>query len=112
MRAPWFTSKLKRLCSKKEKFYRRAKKSGDKLDWEKFTRVREQVDRSIRNPHRTHVSSILENGHPKDFWRYVKSRRTDNTGVQPLKAVSPSSFPDLPPSTFPDMPPGADLAFC
>jgi hypothetical protein len=36
-KAPWFTSKLKRLCSKKEKFYIRAKKSGKKGDWEKFT---------------------------------------------------------------------------
>ena len=132
MRAPWFSTKLKRLASKKEKFYIRAKKSGKKLDWDKFTRVCKQVDHAIRSAHRSYVSSVLESDQPKDFWRYVKSRRTDSTGVKPLKVnnqlftmdkdkaealanqfqsvftredTTPSSFPDLPPSPFPDMPP-------
>ena len=78
MRAPWFSTKLKRLASKKEKFYIQAKKSGKKLDWDKFTRVRKQVDRAIRSAHRSYVSSVLESDQPKDFWRYVKSRRTDS----------------------------------
>ena len=78
MRAPWFSTKLKRLASKKEKFYIRAKKSGKKLDWDtKFTRVHTQVDHAIRSAHRSYVSSVLESDQPKDFWRYVKSRWTD-----------------------------------
>ena len=131
-RPPWFSAKLKRLCSKKEKSYIRAKKSGTKSDWDKFTSVRKQVDRAIRNAHRQHVSSILEDGQPKEFWRYIKSRRTDNTGIQTLKVndvlvtddqekaetlaahfqnvftredEDPSSLPKLPTSPFPEMSP-------
>ena len=33
----------------------------------------------------TFLLYILESDQPKDFWRYVKSRRTDSTGVKPLK---------------------------
>ena len=131
-RAPWFTSKLKRLCSKKEKAYNCARKSNRISDWDIFTRIRKQVDCLIRSAHRSHVSSILESDHPKKFWRYVKSRRTDSTGIKPLKVnnrlltkdndkaealanqfhsaftredTTPSTLPDLPPSPFPDMPP-------
>ena len=101
------------------------------MDWDNFTSVRKQVDRAIRSAHRQHVSSILGGEQPKAFWRYVKSRRTDNTGVQMLKVnnclitedqakaealanqfqhvftredVEPSSFPVLPPSPYADMP--------
>ena len=115
-----------------KKFYIRAKRSGTQQEWDKFTKVRKQIDRTIRSAHRQHVSSILEGKNPKAFWRYVKSRRTDNTGVQTLKVdnhlisenlekaealanqfqsvftredMAPSSFPDLPPSPFADMPP-------
>jgi hypothetical protein len=130
-KAPWFSTKLKRLCSKKEKFYIRAKKGGKKDDWTKFTRVRKVVDRSIRYAHRLHVKNILDDNQPKIFWRYIKARRKDNVGLQTLKVnqrlitndmdkatalanqfqgvftredTSPSSLPVLPPSPFPEMP--------
>ena len=68
MHAPWFSTKSKRLTSKKEKVYIRAKKSGKIWTRDKFTRVRKQVDHAIRSAHRSHVSSVLESDQPKDFW--------------------------------------------
>ena len=82
MRALWFSTKLKLLASKKEKFYIRAKKSGKKPDWDKFTRV-DKLTVPSEVPIDP-VSSVLESDQPKDFWRYVKSRRTDSTGVHEL----------------------------
>ena len=132
MRTPWFTTQLKRLCNKKERLYKRAKKSGLKTDWEKFIRVRKSTDRAIRSSHRRHVNNILNTENPKDFWRYIRYKRKDNTGVQSLKVddklytddqdkaealsnqfesvfthedPSLDSYSLLPPSPFPDMPP-------
>ena len=131
-RPPWFSSKIKKLCSIKEKAYNKAKARNDKAHWDKFTKTRKQVDRFIRNAHRQYVYNLLESDHPKDFWRYIRSRRKDNTGIQTLKrngalitedldkaeALSnqfqsvftredTASFvlPKLPPSPYPDMPP-------
>jgi hypothetical protein len=88
------------------------------------------VDRSIRSAHRHHVNSILDGDNPKNFWRYIKHRRKDNTGIQTLKVNNQlltqdqekaealanqfqgvftredpvqSNLPDLPPSSYPDM---------
>ena len=118
MRSPWFTTTLKRLCRKKEKSYIRAVKSHKDSDWQAFTRIRKLADNEIRSAHRSYVSRILESNQPKDFWRYVKSRRADSTGVKPLE-VRPladqfhsvftredvTTLPNLPPRPFPEMPP-------
>ncbi len=131
-RVPWFSSKLKRLCSKKEKLYNKAKQTGKKSDWDKFSNVRKDTDRKVRSAHRQHVKSVLESENPRDFWRYVRSRRSDNIGVQTLKVdgrlytddqekaqvlgkqfesvfthedPDPSTLPQMPPSPYPDMPP-------
>ena len=76
--------------------------------------------------------NLLESDHLKDLWRYIRSRRKDNTGIQTLKgngalitedldkaealsnqfqsvftreATASSALPKLPPSPYPDMPP-------
>ena len=82
---PWFTPKLNRLCSKKEKAYIKAKKSGKEEDWKTFTEIRKQVNNSTRTAHRHYINELTNTGNTKTFWRYVRSRRKDDVGVQPLK---------------------------
>ena len=122
---------MKRLCSKKEKAYLEAKHKGTKAEWDKFCCIRKKVDRSLRKAHKQHVQAIVESEDPKTFWRYVRSRRQDNTGVQPLKVnnklitsdlgkaealanqfqsvftrenTDSTTMPSLPNSPYPDMP--------
>ena len=62
--APWFNSKMKRLCRKKEKAYIRAKKSNSAADWDRFCTIRKQVDRSLRDAHRQYVHRVAESEDP------------------------------------------------
>nr|XP_054755228.1 uncharacterized protein LOC129261189 [Lytechinus pictus] len=85
IRKPWFTRKLKRLCSKKEKAYIKAKRSKSHQDWINFIQIRKLANKSIRSAHRQYVKDLTDNASVKNFWRYIRSTRTDNVGIQPLK---------------------------
>ena len=74
---PWFTPKLKRLCSKKEKAYIKAKKSGKEEDWKIFTKIRKQVNNRTRTAHRHYkrIDILLETQRPSGDM-YVQEGKT------------------------------------
>ena len=87
---PWFTSKLKRMCRKKQRLYNRAKKHNNKQNWAAYTSLKTETLKAIRKSRREHINDILQTGLEKGdsgpFWRYIRSQRQDNTGIAPLKA--------------------------
>ena len=85
VRPRWLTTHLLRLTRKKEKCYARAAKTRKQADWDKFKIVRKIVDKELRRAHRSHVETVTSTDDPKKFWRYVKSQRRNNSGVQVLK---------------------------
>ncbi|XP_030843578.1 uncharacterized protein LOC115924838 [Strongylocentrotus purpuratus] len=85
IRKPWFTRTLKRLCSKKEKAYIKAKRSGNHQDWIDFTNIRKYASKSIRSAHRQYIKELTEDANTKNFWRYIRSTKKDNVGIQTLK---------------------------
>ena len=83
--APWFNSNLKKKIRKKEKLYTRAKLTGREDQWTDFKDYSNIVNKAIRASKRDHISDIINTDQPKKFWRYIRSKKKDNTGVTVLK---------------------------
>ena len=66
--------------------FRKAKKTGK---WKTYNAFQKDCKRAIRKAEWVHVNNQIqsgfEEGSSKPFWQYIKSRRSDNVGVSPLK---------------------------
>jgi len=83
---PWFSHKLKRMVKRKARLYKMAKETGN---WTHFKTYQRECKKEFKKAEINHINIAIEKGleenNTKPFWRYVKSRRQDNIGVQPLK---------------------------
>ena len=86
---PWLTSTIRRMCRKKRRLYRRAKKSGKQEHMIAFKAIQNETRDALRQAHWAYVNSILvdglERGDVKPFYGYVKSQQQDSQGVSPLR---------------------------
>ena len=87
---PWLNTTLKRMTNKKKRLYKKFKKSKQTTDKQTYVKHKQKTQHAIRDAHNNYVKTILENSmdnkDPKKFWKYVKQRRQDNTGIAPLKS--------------------------
>ena len=85
---PWFTNALKRMCKKKQRLYNKAKKSKSGKYWQQYKSLKKDTLKAIRKRRWQYINDILqvglEQGDSKPFWKYVRSKRQDSTGVSPL----------------------------
>ena len=85
---PWFSLALRRQNNKLQRLYNRQRKTQCTRDTHLFKNARKTYKKNLNNAHRQYVSNMLDEDlqhNPKKFWKYVKSKRTDSTGVHPLK---------------------------
>ena len=91
---PWISRDLKRLIRKRDRLYKKKKKSHDKKDSEKYKTIKRQVQQGLRRSYWKYVKSIvtppedniIENrGCMKRFWTFIKYKRSDGNEVSPLK---------------------------
>ena len=83
----WITRKCRSLIRKKKKYYNRARRSNSVYDWQRFKEIRIETQKQCRLAKRSYISTRIstdESKNNKFLFQYVKSRRTDNTGVSPL----------------------------
>jgi hypothetical protein len=43
------------------------------------------MQKAVRQAHWSYVNNVLEEGNSKPFWKYIKSKRTDNIGITGIK---------------------------
>ncbi|KAK3087114.1 hypothetical protein FSP39_001879 [Pinctada imbricata] len=92
-RLPWVTDKLRRLINKKNKAYRKRKENPNK-----FKDLKKTVQKELRNAYWNYIEKMIcdlplndpdqfetSKAKPKNLYTYIKSRRTENTGISPLK---------------------------
>ena len=74
------------MTKKKERMYKQAKRT---KNWKNYRFFQKECRREIRKLEVEYINSKIEQGlsenNQKPFWRYVKARRQDSTGVAPLK---------------------------
>ena len=88
---PWISAELKKLIQKRNRLYKKAKKSGDSHDRSKAKELKHIIQRKIRQTYWKYIEDIItpnaqSHGNPmKRFWSYIKSKKTDYNGISALK---------------------------
>ena len=92
---PWINKDLKRLIRKRDRFYKRKKKSGNKADKEKYQKLKQETQRQLRKGYWQYIEGIFtsetddcagNSNCMKFFWTYIKHKRSDNNTIPPLKS--------------------------
>ena len=85
-RPPWMKNKDKRLLRKKNRLYKKAKKTNN---WKNYNMTKKETKKALRRSEWAYINENIINGlsekNNKPFWKYIKSKKQDNIGVAPLK---------------------------
>ena len=88
-KVPWLTTRLRRMCRKKQRLYNRAKKSRKEHHWSTYKSHKKSTTKALNKARIDYINGILQasldEGNPKPFWRYIFSQRNDRGGVAALK---------------------------
>ena len=92
-RLPWVTDKLRKLINKKNRAYTKRNTNP-----ERFKELKKTVQKELRSAYWTYIEKTIcdipvnepdqhqtSKAKPKNLFSYIKSTRSDNTGVAPLK---------------------------
>ena len=84
----WFNTSLKRLNRMVQRLYNVQKKSKTVSDRTKYRDTRKIYRKQLNKTYYDYINNLIEtpsSDQPKNFWRFVKSKRQDNIGVSTLE---------------------------
>ena len=84
---PWVNPRIRREIRKKERLFKRAKRSGNHVDSVNFKAQRKKVKHIIKKAHDDYVNSYILNDvdqNHKRFWKYIKAKRFSNSPIKCL----------------------------
>ncbi|KAK3085883.1 hypothetical protein FSP39_009995 [Pinctada imbricata] len=92
LKNPWVTTKTRALMKKRDRLYRKMKKSGN-VDLQcKYKKLKHHVQKELRHSYWNYIEDIVppkENDNSlsnmKRFWSFVKSKKIDYSGISSLK---------------------------
>lgn len=85
---PWANSDVDKLCKKQRKAFNKAKKSGKKEHKDKYKKIKATTQREIRRAQSKYMNEVISpqlKEKPKSFWQYIKGKKTESSGVSPLR---------------------------
>ena len=98
---PWLTSTIRRMCRKKRRLYRRAKKSGKQEHMPAFKAIQNETRDALRQAHWAYVNSILVDGLERGYVStgtsnlnsriakvYLHLEKADNCSQTPLPRLA------------------------
>ena len=73
---PWFNSDVRHLIKQRNTAWRRAKSTGTHPAWCRYKRLRNRVQRVLRENHSLYINQlgIKVKENPKTFWSYIKHK--------------------------------------
>ena len=92
---PWITRDVRRMSKKKQRLYNKAKASQKPSDWKEFKDYRKSTQKKVRQNYWSYQNDMLNNPEDKSnkaFWRFIKSKKQDSTGISSLKQGSKVIF--------------------
>ena len=79
---PWMSRAILRLSRKKHRLFKKAKRSHKASMWERYKSCKKQVTQGLKRARddfiNRAVTSAFESNDTKPFWKYVKSKKSDN----------------------------------
>ena len=85
----WITRELKQLTRRKKRAFKKARKSKQAKDIKKYGKLKASTKKACKSVYSTYINNIVDPEtaeNPKKLWSFIKSKKTDNTGVAPLRA--------------------------
>ena len=80
---PWISKELLQFIKKKLSLFQKAKRSGHKMDFQKYKRCRNKVSTMLKYSKRKYINS-LKYCYKKHFWKIVKSLNKKKTTIPTL----------------------------
>ena len=84
---PWLTPQIRRMIRRKNKTHAKAKRTGSGNLRSKFETLRKEIKAELRKQHDLYVNNLVGDikANPRDFYRYIHSKKKDTQGIPPLK---------------------------
>ena len=88
---PWVDYATIRLIRKRDRLYKKWKKSGDPLLQAEVKKLKQQTQRQLRRTYWAHTEQVIDEGRAQDsktrkkLWTYIKAKRSEAASVSPLK---------------------------
>ena len=88
---------IRRLIRKRDKLAVKAHKSRQPEDCSKYRKLRNLVTKRLKDSYRSRLLNVIGNlkDDPKPFYRFIKSRKTEPTGIQSLKTPLGTATSDV-----------------
>ena len=75
---PWFSQDLKRMSTKKQKAYHKAKRTNSDADWNVYRTLNNQFSYAKKHAYSSHwEAKFAKNDNLKSFWSFVRSQRAE-----------------------------------
>ena len=79
---PWKNPEIRHALRRKDRLYRKARRSKNKHDWTTYCHYRQHIQKLLRTAHDTYIrdvigASLLDGGNQKKFWSFVKLNKTE-----------------------------------
>jgi hypothetical protein len=99
----WLTSNIRKLIRKKNRIYRKARRSNSPSGWNKFRRIRNDVTKLVRKSKEEHKHNLIkklinENSSCSNWWKTVKQLtgiKSRDHGIPPLVKNDNLIFDDI-----------------
>ena len=84
---PLMNRKIKKTIRRKQRAHRKARQTAKKRDRDRYRRLQQEVQFSIRRANREYMQDASSNfkENPKKFWPFIKSRGQEASGLATLK---------------------------
>ena len=88
---PWFNTTTKRICRRKVRSYKKAKRTNKDRDWKRYRRLKKQAQTTCRQAYTKYINDIIcsEPGASRRLGAFIKANRCDQTGVAPPERRKP-----------------------
>ena len=90
---PWITRDVRRLIRKRDRWFKRKKKSGNCKDTQKYKELKRKTQQEIRRSYWKYIDSIVtpepddqNRSNNKRFWTFIKHKKSDGNNIPPLKS--------------------------
>ena len=83
---PWCNRKIRRLSRHKKRAHRAAKRSQKSDDWGRFKKIQQENRKTCKTSYNKYINNMIsEDSNNKKLYSYIKSKKSDGTGISPLR---------------------------
>ena len=93
----WITQEVKKISRRKRKYYKKARETNSREDWDRYKKVKSDAKKACRVAYNNYVHDIISpeiSTNPKKFWGFIGSKKSESKGVAPLKAADGLTYSD------------------